>query len=515
MSTAQDDQLITLIKSLSKAEKRNFKLYVNRISSKSEVKFVQLFDVMDKMGEYDDTIILKKIPEIKKAQLPNLKRHLYKQILISLRLIHIQKNVDIQIREQIDFARILYGKGLYLQSLKILDRIVTIAEDHHQDILLLEILEFQKLIEERHITRSRTIKNKVEDLIEASFRRSKIINNSCRLSNLKIEIHGFYIQYGHAKTEKDVAIVRELFRSRLVNIKLEGLTFFEKVYLHQSYVWYYYILLDFKKCLHDAKCWVEIFNNNPNMITEEPDLYMRGYHYVLTALFNLRDVKAFNTQLHQFEKFEQQYAEEMNTVSQLILFLYIDTARLNKYYLQGNFKEGISIVPNILNQIKKFEKHLDPHRIMVFYYKIAYLYYGKEDYDTMLDYCNLIINLEIKNLREDIQCYTRLLHLIGHLELGNYELLDYLVPNVYRFLDKMQELNPVQLETLNFLKRIIKIHDRNQTVLFMDFKNKLEQMSTDPFAERALLYFDIIPWLESRINKKSIRSIIRARVGKK
>ena len=202
VSTAQDDQLITLIKSLSKSEKRNFKLYVNRIQSNNDVKFVQLFDVLDKMPTYDDAIVLKKIAGIKKSQLPNLKRHLYKQILISLRLIHIQKNVDIQIREQIDFARILYGKGLYLQSLKLLDRIRTTAEDHHQDILLLEILEFQKLIEERHITRSRTVKNKVENLMEESYKRSKVINNSCRLSNLKIEIHGFYIQYGHARTEK-------------------------------------------------------------------------------------------------------------------------------------------------------------------------------------------------------------------------------------------------------------------------------------------------------------------------
>ena len=128
-ATNQDDQLISLINSLTKAEKRNFKLYVNRLQSKSDVKFVQLFDVVDKMSDWDDAIVFKKIPAIKKAQLANLKRHLYKQILISLRLIHIQKNVDIQIREQIDFARILYGKGLYIQSLKLLDRIQQIAED--------------------------------------------------------------------------------------------------------------------------------------------------------------------------------------------------------------------------------------------------------------------------------------------------------------------------------------------------------------------------------------------------
>jgi hypothetical protein len=57
--TSQDDQLISLINSLTKAEKRNFKLYVNRLQSKSDVKFVQLFDVMDKMDSWDESIILR------------------------------------------------------------------------------------------------------------------------------------------------------------------------------------------------------------------------------------------------------------------------------------------------------------------------------------------------------------------------------------------------------------------------------------------------------------------------
>ena len=312
---------------MTKAEKRNFKLYVNRLQSKSDVKFVQLFDVVDKLKKWDETIILKKLPSIKKSQLANLKRHLYKQLLISLRLIHIQKNVDIEIREQIDFARILYGKGLYIQSLKLLDRIRQIAMDNHQDLLHLEILEFQKVIEERHITRSRQTENKVESLIEASYQRSKVIQNSSKLTNLKIEIHGFYIQYGHVKNEKDFFIVKELFRKRLREIKIEGLTFFERVYLHQCYVWYYYIMLDFEKCLSDAQKWVDIFEEHPSMKKEEPDLYMRGGHYLLTCLFNLRRLKEFESGLKTFQKFGVEYEGEMKVVSKIIHFLYFSMAK--------------------------------------------------------------------------------------------------------------------------------------------------------------------------------------------
>ena len=59
-----------------------------------------------------------KTPAIKKQQLSNSKAHLYRQILASLRLIKHEDNIDIQLHEQMDYARILYNKGLYLQSLK-------------------------------------------------------------------------------------------------------------------------------------------------------------------------------------------------------------------------------------------------------------------------------------------------------------------------------------------------------------------------------------------------------------
>ena len=53
MATPQTDHLFRLIKTLTKAEKRNFRLYVTRNQSQSneDLKFIQLFDVLDKQKE--------------------------------------------------------------------------------------------------------------------------------------------------------------------------------------------------------------------------------------------------------------------------------------------------------------------------------------------------------------------------------------------------------------------------------------------------------------------------------
>ncbi len=78
---------------------------------------------MDKLDEYDETVLLKKLPSIKKPQLSNVKVHLYRQLMASLRLLKSAESIDMQINEQLDYARILYNKGLYIQSLKILEKL--------------------------------------------------------------------------------------------------------------------------------------------------------------------------------------------------------------------------------------------------------------------------------------------------------------------------------------------------------------------------------------------------------
>src|SRR3954447_12140302 len=87
------DILFQLIHSLEKSEKRNFKLYIKRNSAKEDLKIIQLFDALDKLSEYDEKLLLKKLSSIEKPQLANLKTHLYKQVLASLRLLKTAENI--------------------------------------------------------------------------------------------------------------------------------------------------------------------------------------------------------------------------------------------------------------------------------------------------------------------------------------------------------------------------------------------------------------------------------------
>src|SRR5882762_8596847 len=104
MSNRFTDTLFQLIQSLEKSEKRNFKLYIKRSSAREDLKIIQLFDALDKLQEYDEKLLLKKLPSVTKPQLANLKTHLYKQVMSSLRLLKSTENIDLQLSEQLDYA---------------------------------------------------------------------------------------------------------------------------------------------------------------------------------------------------------------------------------------------------------------------------------------------------------------------------------------------------------------------------------------------------------------------------
>jgi hypothetical protein len=164
MANRSVDILFQLIQSLEKAEKRHFKLYITRSSSNENLKIVQLFDAIDKLKEYDEKLLLKKLPDIQKTQLSNLKAHLYKQVLASLRLLKSADSIDLQLNEQFDYAHILYKKGLFLQSLRLLERAKETAKVHQKFNFLTQVIGLEKRIESLHITRS--MQDRAEKLSE-------------------------------------------------------------------------------------------------------------------------------------------------------------------------------------------------------------------------------------------------------------------------------------------------------------------------------------------------------------
>lgn len=506
MPNLSSDNLFLLIKSMNKVEKRHFRLYTSRNRGSEGAKFIKLFEVLDGMKEYNEEQILKKARSIKRSQLANLKAHLYGELLVALRLLHSDRNLDIQIREQIDYAKILYNRGLILQSLKVLDKAKTLAKENGHYLLTLEILQFEKSIESRHITRS--LKGRAANLIEETVYYGNKITEVVKLSNLSLMLYGVYLDTGHVKNEKEASEVEELFKKHLEGINTRQSNFFGKAYLHQAYCWYYFILYDFSRYYRHAEKWVRLFEEHPEEKKEDPFLYLKAVHNLLNALFIIGNDKKMDEELKYLEDFYNE-TESWNENLRIQGFVYLYTAKINKHFLEGTFTKGLELIPEIENELKKYQAYLDTHRIMVFYYKIASLYFGSGDNENAIRYLNKIINLKVGHLRTDIQCFARILHLIAHYELGNTDILEYLIKSVYRFLSKMEDTDAVQDEIFRFLRKSLSSRQQDLTKQFIELRDRLEKVSEDKYARRSYQYLDIISWLESKIERKPVQAVIR------
>ena len=508
MPNRNTDELFQLIKSLDKTEKRNFKLSMKRADGNTDLKTIILFDALDKMEEYDEMILLKKNSSISKQQLSNVKASLYKQILSSLHQYKDDTNIDLLLNEQMAYARILYNKGLYHQSLKVLDKCKALARNFHQLTYILQAVFFEKKIEALHITRS--IENRAELLSAESENVLKHTSFVNAFSNLSLQLYSWYIQSGHARDEKDVEAIRSFFIQHLPQYSESDLSWYEKLYLYQSYCWYNFILQDLLMYYRYTQKWVQSFTQHTEMITVEMGQYIKGLHNLLSAHFALNNYDKFNETLQQFEAFAMSDAAQSTTNTSIQTFVYLHIAKINKHFLEGTFSEGLTLVPYIEKKLEEYKLHLDRHRILVFYYKIASLYFGSGDNDKAIDYLNKIINWKV-DLRTDLQCYARLLHLIAHYELGNFQLLEYLTKSVYRFMGKMKNLSVVEEEIFSFLKTSFSLSALQMISAFKALKIRLEQHSGNPLETRSFMYLDIIAWLESKIQGVPVQQIRRAR----
>ena len=503
--------LIDLILSMDKNEKRNFKLMAQKVGKDSK-KYVQLFDHINKHKTYLERKILKEIPQIKKTQLSNIKANLYKQILRSMRDYNKETYAEIKAREKFDFAKVLYAKGHYSASLNMLNEVKKIAIKIQKKPLLYLAIHFEKQIESQHVTGS--MEKRALQLAQQSENIVKDLKLTNKLSNLALTLYSIYLQRGIAKSQEDIDFLEDYISDKAVLLQTtDTMDFYQRLYLYQSYVWHYHMLQDFENYLIYSTLWVELFTEYPDMLKPETTTYIKGLHNILNALFVSGKSKQFDIALNQLLDFQSHHKLNLsrNEKSQLEIFTY--THGLNQIFLNTQYQAGVPFIEQLSDLLNDNTYPWDLNRRLVFYYKIACVYYGANQLQKCIHYLNLITNNHYPEFKEDIQCFARILNLIAHYDLGNDLLVSYQVRSVYRYLSQMKEMQGVQREVFKFIRRIPKILKKDVKEEFIGLKSRLLAFRRDKIERRPFIYLDIISYLDSKINDIPMVDAIRLRRG--
>ncbi|HEV7232273.1 MAG TPA: hypothetical protein VGO45_13140 [Bacteroidia bacterium] len=473
---------------------------------------MQLFDLIHAQKQYDENGLLAKEHGFKPAQLPNMKANLYKQILLSVRLCNSAGSVDVQIRSLIDNAQLLYSKCLYKQSMGMLDKAKKLTVEHDRDVLHLEVLEFEKMVLIQ--TAAADNSKRVAALVRETKKSSRSIRNMHVFSNIALRLNSFYVRNGFIRNEKDLEKVETYFMKAMPDYDEEKLSFYEKIYLYYCYTQYYYFIQDFERVELYAGRWVELFEEAPAKAQNNMEMYIRSLNYLLMAQNKLMKYLPFQ---HTFKKLVAVkrnpaviHTEHLN----LIVFRTIYVHEINRHFMLGEFKEGTRIVARLEPELEAFIPKLDRHYVIIFHYKIACLYFGADNHKRAIHWLNKIIHVPANDIRSDIASFARMLALISHYELRNYDLIEYQVKSVYRYLLKNGDLGDYQKVILGFIRKLVAgVEEKNMLPELKKLRAALIKLREDPFSQKAFVYFDIISWLDSKIENRPVQEIIRKKMN--
>ena len=142
----QSNELFLLIKSMTRNEKGYFKKFASVNSKKGEGNYLRLFDCIDEMEEYDESVIRKKFAKEKFiTQLNVTKLYLQRIIIKSLRNYYGENDPDIERLNAMIEITLLVKKQMYDSALRIIEKMKPVAKEYetHINALFLSQVEYQ------------------------------------------------------------------------------------------------------------------------------------------------------------------------------------------------------------------------------------------------------------------------------------------------------------------------------------------------------------------------------------
>lgn len=500
-------ELFDLIKSLSKSEKRFFKL--SSSLQAGDKNYLKIFDAVDRQAEYDETAIKKYFTkETFIKHFPSEKNHLYKLILKSLRSYHSDNSVSSILKQEIKNIEILYNKALFNECNKFLMRAKKMAIAHEKFYFLFELISWEKLLLEEAFEDGQFTKD-LDTLIREEQEVIEKLRNLAAYHVLYSKINYVFRSGGYVRNDADRKLVEEISSHPLIVGKNTALSkraaticFYTQGFCHLANV-------DYKLAATKFIRVKEIIDSNKNIKKDLSKRYSRTLSNLLVCMIDQQ----------QYTEAREMIATMRATLSpgsfkrtdiQVSTFKDTCIGELRICYMTGEFEKGLQTVEEILDGLETYEGKLHKEQELVFYYHIAYIYFGAGLYNKALFWLNKVLNDNENTLRQDIYSYARLFNLVIHFELGNYDLLEYIIKSTQRYLVKRQRDYMLEKIILEYMKKLIRANnviDRKD--LFAQFDDKLSEIANDRDTAIVLRYFDFHKWVKSKIENLTFAETVK------
>ena len=144
MANSASLQLFELISSMTRSEKRYFKIYIRTHASKHEKDYVQLFGLVEQQEQYDEESIIETIQKSGPTQrFAVLKHRLFEKILDALESYKRSTDESMRLRHEINRAQVLMDRGMERVAAALLSKVEEQA---------MRIEEYETVLDARALT---------------------------------------------------------------------------------------------------------------------------------------------------------------------------------------------------------------------------------------------------------------------------------------------------------------------------------------------------------------------------
>jgi hypothetical protein len=503
------EKLFRLIKSLNGMEKRYFRLAVSVHDTEGK-NYMQLFDAISRQNVYNEKALRAALGG--KAILRRFdmsKNYLYRLVLNTLLNYHRQSSVEQQLLDALEKASILYNKMLYKSCLEVLQKAQKLALRFESYEILLKIIQMisRVAIEEKKDTRFMEPFHQAQ---QQAFERIQKINEYYKLYH---RLYTFFTKKGNDLRVKGVKKEYEKILQHPLLSEQKPNGYEEKNYYYLTFALCYFCLGDARKSYEFTQRRLQLIKSNPERIKENSDAYIITLNSVIFYGSVICKVKESEDAFRRLQEFLFTWPDKHHKI-----FVAYDNM-MALYITAGFFRKGIVYAQMAESELPKYETKLFDSNKVSLYHDMFYVYFGCREYERSLRWLNKLLNETAPGVREDIQMTARITNLVLHYELGNFDLLPYLLRRTFSFLLKRKRLHKLEKILLQFMGKLLHVNPfvkREITALFVEIKEALEKVTQDPHEAMVLTeYFDYISWLESKIENRSFEKIVKEKAAAK
>jgi hypothetical protein len=495
-------ELFDLIKSLTKSEKRFFKL--NSSLQSGDKNYLKIFDAIDKQQTYDEEAIKKMFrKETFIKHLPSEKNHLYKLILKSLRLFHGDNSISSILKQEIKNIEILYKKALYKECNKFLIRAKKLAEEHEKFYYLFELISIEKLLLEEAFE-SGDFDRSLDDLIEEEQDVIGKLRNLASYHMLYSKVNSYFRTGGFVRNEEAKKAIKEISEHPLIVGKNTALS------VRATTICYYIkgfcanANMNRKESFGHYMKVKEILDENPMIRKDLGRRYIRTLSYLIYGYMDNNDYESAKRQIEEIKNLPK--AAGFNTLDfEIIIFVFTSIAETFIEKRIGDKDSILKAVENITEGLDKYGEKINKEQRIVLYYNVSYAYFLLQEYNKSLQWINMVLNDNERILRQDIYSFSRLFNLIIHFELKNFDLLEYIIKSTYRYLHKRERDFKAETIFIKYIKKFTKTNSELELKdTFVQFKEEINEAFKDPQEKVVLQYFHVNAWVESHLSQKTM-----------